>query len=137
MKTVSQYKVDISNLMRKSDDIDAKCIAENRDPTENERKMKTELLDTVQEYRDNIAVMERQERIKTELETPPAPLTKPKPQEPRTPEAAAKDRFPSFGAQMAAVMRAGLPGGTVDPRLNITAAASGLSETVPSDGGLA
>jgi HK97 family phage major capsid protein len=37
---------------------------------------------------------------------------------------------------MAAVYRAGLPGGRVDPRLhNISAAASGVGETVPSDGG--
>lgn len=136
MKTVSQYKVDIGNLMRKADDIDALCISENRDPSEKERKLKTELLDTVEEYRNTIAVMERQERIKGELEAPLPPLTKPEPQPPRTPEAEAKDRFPTFGAQMAAVMRAGLPGGTVDTRLRITAAAaSGLSETVPSDGG--
>ena len=43
--------------------------------------------------------------------------------------------FKSFGEQMAAVMRAGLPGGETDQRLYDIRAASGLSESVPSDGG--
>ncbi|MFC5528478.1 phage major capsid protein [Cohnella yongneupensis] len=41
----------------------------------------------------------------------------------------------SFGEQLAAVRAAAQPGGTVDPRLTTRAAASGLSESVPSDGG--
>jgi HK97 family phage major capsid protein len=93
------------------------------------------MLDTIEEYRRIVATMERRERISSELETPPAPETKPRPKPQRVAGGEERDKFPTFGAQMAAVMRAGLPGGTVDPRLNITAAASGLSETVPSDGG--
>jgi hypothetical protein len=43
-------------------------------------------------------------------------------------------RFKSFGEQMLAVYRAACPSGSVDPRFT-TRAASGLSESVPSDGG--
>jgi len=46
-----------------------------------------------------------------------------------------KDRFATFGEQLASVMRAGTTG-TVDPRLYNVRAVSGLSESVPSDGGL-
>jgi HK97 family phage major capsid protein len=45
-----------------------------------------------------------------------------------------KEKFGSFGQQLASVMVAGLPGGHADPRL-FNAAASGLNETTPSDGG--
>jgi HK97 family phage major capsid protein len=45
-----------------------------------------------------------------------------------------RERFASSGEFYQAVMRAGSPGGYVDPRLT-TRAASGLSESVPSDGG--
>ncbi len=41
--------------------------------------------------------------------------------------------FPSLGEQFQAIAKAGIPGGQVDPRLYN--AATGLSETVPSDGG--
>jgi len=41
--------------------------------------------------------------------------------------------FNSFGEQLQAIMRAGMPGGQTDQRL--FAAASGLNETTPSDGG--
>ena len=43
--------------------------------------------------------------------------------------------FRSFGEQMQAVMRAGIPGGSADPRLFEVRAATGLGETIPSDGG--
>jgi len=45
-----------------------------------------------------------------------------------------RDNFASPGEFFQAVMRAGTPGGMVDPRLS-TRAASGLSEGIPSDGG--
>jgi len=43
-------------------------------------------------------------------------------------------RFRSFGEQLQAVIRAGQPGGQVDPRLNLRAVL-GMSEGSPSDGG--
>lgn len=135
MKTVTQYREDIKSLMKKSADIDAKCVAENRDPNEAELTLKNEIFDTVKEYQHIVNTMERQERIAAELERPQAPVTQPKPQndkERSRVEVRDKDRFSSFGEQMAAVMRAGLPGGQTDPRLYN---ATGLGETTPSDGG--
>lgn len=135
MKTITQYREDIKALMKKSADIDAKCIAENREPTASELSLKNEILDTVQDYQNIVNTMERQEKMRQSLETHEAPLTVTGPvnRQPAAPERRDADRFGSFGEQMAAVLRAGVPGGRVDPRLLNTA--TGMNETVPSDGG--
>lgn len=137
MKTVTQYKEDITALMKKAADIDAQCVNENREPTSAELTLKNEILDTVQEYRDIVKTMERQDRMKDSLENPDDALTVSKDAKIEVDGNREKDRFGSLGEQMAAVYRAGLvgkaPGGSVDPRLfNV---ATGLGETVPSDGG--
>lgn len=134
MKTITQYREDIKALLKKSADIDAQCINENREPSSSELVMKNELLDTVQEFQQIVATMERQERITNALDRPSAPVTRPEPvQNGSRIEVREKDNFKSFGEQMSAVVRAGSPGGNVDPRL--FNAATGLGETVPSDGG--
>jgi len=139
MKTVTQYKEDIRVLMAKSAEIDAKCVNGNRDPTEAELSYKNEVMDTVKEYQDIIKTMERQERIANELETPGTPLTVPENSGSGIKvlgDRAEKDRFHSPGEQFMAIKNAGMPGGRVDPRLrNIQDAATGLNESVPSDGG--
>ncbi len=132
MKTISQYREDIARLMKKVGDIDAKCTSENRDPVEAEISLKNELLDGIEEIRKIVGSMERSERIRTELERPEGAVTRPGPKE--KPEDRPQDRFSTFGQQMMAVIQAGRPGGRMDPRL-FTAAASGLNETVPSEGG--
>jgi len=134
MKTISQYKEDIKNLMKKTADMDAKAIGESRDLFDSEISLKNEILDTVEEINRTVATLERQERVSAALEKPATPSSAPKNTQPRQPEAAKKDKFESFGQQLASVMNAGLPGGRVDPRL-FNAAASGLNETTPSDGG--
>ena len=132
-KTITTYKEDIQKLMAKVKDIEGRGISENRDLTEPELKLVNEMMDTVEEYRRIVSTMERRERISTELETPPAPLTQPKGKA-RMEGGEDRDKFPTFGAQLMSVLRAGIPGGTVDPKL-WTAAATGLGESVPSDGG--
>ena len=134
MKTLSQYREDIKNLMKKAADIDAKCVAENREIDEAEISLKNEILDTVEDLGKIVATMERQDRITSALEKPARAETRPGPQSAKPSDTGDRDRFNSFGEQMAAVMRAGLPNGRVDARL-FNAAASGLSESVPSDGG--
>jgi HK97 family phage major capsid protein len=136
MKTVTQYKEEISALMKKSKDIEALAEIENRDMTEAERALHGQLLDKVQDINGLVSTLERRERIQAQLEKPEPAITVPKGIKIEMGEnRATKDKFPTFGAQMTAIMRAGVPGGQVDPRLRITAAASGLSESVPSDGG--
>lgn len=138
MKTLSQYREDIKNLMKKAADIDAKCVAENREITEAGLSLKNEILDTVEDTRKIVSAMERQDRIQRALEAPAnEPVSRPGPSNAQPPQVRDKDRFASFGEQMAAVYRAGLmgkaPGGHIDPRL--FNAASGLNESVPSEGG--
>jgi len=136
MKTISQYREDITNLMKKVGDMDAKCIAESREPNSDEILLKNEMMDAVEGIRTNVETLERQERMRTLLETPNVPETKPAPSGIKVGEdRSAKDKFGSFGEQMMSVMRAGISGGFVDPRLYNTRAVSGLGESVPSDGG--
>jgi len=137
MKTITQYREDVAALMKKIGDMDAKCIAENRDPTEEELNLKTEMMNKVDATREVIKAAERQEALAGELATSATPLTvvdnaKISPGSDR----AGKDTFLSLGENLVAIMRAGIPGGAIDPRLrNIQAAATGLGETIPSDGG--
>lgn len=132
MKTPVQYREDIQSLMKKAGDIDAKAISENRDLSKSEINLKTELLDTVEELNTIVMNLERQERVNAMLESCDHPETVARKQtfEVSGPD---KNKFSSFGEQMASVMAAGIQGGPVDPRL--FNAASGLNETTPSDGG--
>jgi HK97 family phage major capsid protein len=135
MKTLTQYREDIRNLMKKASDIDAKATMENRDLLEAELALKNEILDTVEDLTKTVQTMERQDRMSAILEAPQAALTVEKNHALSAYQVADKnkDSFTSLGQQMAAVFHAGQPGGTVDPRL--FNAASGLNESVPSEGG--
>jgi HK97 family phage major capsid protein len=135
MKTLMQYREEIKALMKKVRDIDEKCENENRDISATELSVKNELLDAVENHRNIVTAMEREERMRADLEKPQAPLSRPKPTDAKD-EDHRRNNFSSLGQQMTAVIRAARPGGTVDPRLfNIRAAATGLNEGVPSDGG--
>jgi HK97 family phage major capsid protein len=133
MKTITQYREDIANLMKKAGDIDAKATAENRELDSAEIALQTEILDAVEKTEASVKVLERKEAVAARLNTPAKPKTVVDTQTIKIVDRKDKDRFSSFGQQMAAVMRAGSPGGTVDPRLYN--AATGLNETTPSDGG--
>lgn len=134
MKTVSQYKEDIKALIKKSADIDAQCVSENREPTSAELTLKNEIFDTVQDYQNIVKTIERQERIQDSLQKPEAPVTVPRNERVDIGrDSRSKDKFSSMGENIAAMINASRPGGTFDPRLHN--AATGLGETVPSDGG--
>lgn len=133
MKTIGQYRDDVKNLMKKVTDIDAQATTESRELTEAEISLKNEILDTVEDTSKIIATLDRQDRIGRALDRPEAPLTVPRPLA-KQPESKEKERFGSLGQQIAAVMQAARPGGHLDPRL-YNATGSGLSESVPADGG--
>jgi HK97 family phage major capsid protein len=139
MKTATKYKEDIKALMDKANAMDAQCVNENRDPNSAELTIQKEILDTVQEYQEIVATLERKERMQSSLEKPDVPLTQPAPEKVANKGHGItirdKDKFNSFGEQMAAIMVAGSPGGSTDPRLRIQAAATGLGESISSDGG--
>lgn len=132
MKTISQYKEDIKALMKKAADIDAQCVAETREPRSDELALKNDILDTVQEYQEIVKTMERQERMKDSIERPQDTLTVPNNAKIQVKDRK-QDQFKSLGEQLSAVFNAGRQGGHTDPRL--LNAASGLGETVSSDGG--
>lgn len=131
MKTVTQYKQDVANLMKKVADIDAKAISENRDLIGSEISLKNEMLDTVDDLTKTVKVLDRQNRTRELLESPEPPVTVNRNQ---TESVSQKDKFGTLGEQLSSVIIAGRPGGRIDPRL-FNAAASGLNETVGSDGG--
>jgi len=134
MKTIKQYREDIKALMDKSAAVDAQAVTENRDLTDEELAYKNELLDAIEDTQKSVKTLERQERMAKFLEQPSEPAQTATKAAPRIEVNDRRgERFSSFGEQMAAIVRAGSPGGSVDPRLyNI---ASGLGETIPSDGG--
>jgi len=136
MKTITQYREDIKALTKKINDIDAQCVMESRDPSSAEINMKGELMNEVVNIKAIIDTQERQEALFSGLDAPVAPpktFASTRMESPT--EARPKDRFLSLGEQLSAVINAGKPGGRIDPRLFNAAAASGLSESVPSDGG--
>jgi HK97 family phage major capsid protein len=133
MKTISQYKQDIANLMKKVADIDAKATAENRELIASEVSLKNEMLDEVENIKASVNTSERQERVAAGLTaSEPAKTVQSHVDKPAV--RTDKEKFGSLGAQMVAVVNAARPGGSADPRL-FNAAASGLNETVQSDGG--
>ena len=137
MKTITELRENIARFLKKMEDIDLRCQSENRELSADEIKDKKDMMDEVDGLRAILDTREREERLRKEMEAPAnAPLSKPRPQgakdEPRDQR---KDRFPTFGHQLVAAVRAGTPGGQVDPRLLNIRAATGLGETTPSDGG--
>ena len=134
MKTVMQYREDIKALMKKAADVNAACVAENRDPAEAELTFQNEIMDTVKEYQTIIQTKERQDKMQATLEQPEDRLTKPAPENKgHGITIKDKEKFSSFGEQISAVISAGRPNGHIDPRLFNSA--TGLNETTPSEGG--
>ena len=135
MKTITQIKQDIAAELKKLGDMRALCIAEKRDPSPEEREMATGYLSEIDELEEILKLEERSQATINKMNESSAPAD-------RTPvdtrkektEQEKRDSFASAGEFFQAVMRAGHPGGHVDPRLS-TRAATGLSESVPSDGG--
>ena len=130
MKTVSQYREDTKSLKKKSADIEAKATLENRELNEAELSLMNEIMDEVENISKVVATLERQDRLNKTADTSARTVEKTV----ATEKKGEKDRFSSLGQQMLAVVNAGRPGGKTDPRL-YNAAASGLNETVQSDGG--
>lgn len=132
MKTITQLKDELKQLMKASADIDAQATSENRGLSEPEKNLKNEILDKVEEIEKEIEVRERELRIADRLNAPGDTLTVPKNAKIEVKGDRPQDRFKSLGEQLVAVKAASRAGGTVDPRLFN---ATGMSESVSSDGG--
>ena len=131
-RTITQIQEDIKHNIDKLGDMKARCVSENRDANDTEIAESHEIMDKVDELQ---TLLEAEMRLQDVLDKNKQPTRKPE----RTPidsnkDQARRDKFANSGEFFQAVMRAGLPGGQIDPRLS-TRAATGLSESVPSDGG--
>jgi HK97 family phage major capsid protein len=138
MKTITQYRSEIKALLDASADLDAKATAESRDLNEAEIEIKDDILNQVTTLKRTVETMEREENMRSALEKPEKPVSNPKPEKAATrieagDDSRSKDKFRSFGEQLGAIMNASIPGRGVDPRLFTRA--TGLGESVPSDGG--
>lgn len=136
MKTITQLKEDIANLMTSVGDTRALCAQENREVKDSEMTAINGWLSDIDAMESQIKLEERTQatldRLATSTVVPEKPAV-----DTRTSRVAVqekRDHFVTPGEFYQAVMRAGQPGGAVDRRLS-TRAASGLNESVPSDGG--
>jgi len=114
----------------------AEIEKEERSPTPEEREEMTQALDRLDELD---AEIQHERRLAdsvshwsaSQVEPPPASMASEDDGEGRE----EWRKFTSFGEQLRAVVQAGMPGGTIDPRLMEMRAATGLGEAVPSQGG--
>lgn len=134
MKTVTEYRQEIDNLMQGLADARTRCVQENREPSLEERRIAKDVLARVAELEEvitlELSTQETQERIHASQRAPIKPMLGEPTQE-------KKDSFKTLGEQLVAVMRAGADKSVIDPRLRTTFydAATGLQESLPSEGG--
>src|SRR5574343_558268 len=109
MKTITQYREDIRALDERSA---ALCVKKTVDTLERRERLNAALVVPEGETRKVAQTVTPGLQVGDDLRT--------------------RDRFASFGEQLSAVMNAAIPGRSTDPRLYN---ATGLGETIPSDGG--
>lgn len=134
MKTIKLMKEDRDALLKELKKMRDLCTQENRMPNTEEVEWASGKLDEIRDLEANIALEERTQGVLENARKSETPPDKPNPNDGQRSVREQREMFASPGEFYQAVMRAGMPGGHVDPRLS-TRAASGLQETVPSDGG--
>lgn len=137
MKVISQYQEEIKEYKKAAGDIRAKAALENRDLTPDEVALRNDIFAKIERHESLIQNLQREEGIIARLDTPAAPVTQPGPRPQATSPDRPQDRFATNTEFLSAVVLAGSPSGRIDPRLFRGGAASGMSESVPSDGGFA
>lgn len=139
MKTVTEMTAEISALHKSIGDLRAQAQTENRELKVEEDTLINATLDQIEKLEKLVRTEKRLQDANTRLATPTTDPIMPAinttdPENRSLITISDTEKFSSFGEQLVAVYRAGLQGGTTDPRLNMRAA-SGLNETVPADGG--
>lgn len=139
MKTITEYRERLGELNKKLGDIRQLCIHEKRDPSVDEIDLMNDVMDEMENLEKLIDTMQRSQGAHDRVQAGSRgrSLEGDGDLDKRNKEQKKKDQFGSFGEQLAAVMRAGIPDGSVDPRLRSgeIRAATGMSLSVPSDGG--
>jgi HK97 family phage major capsid protein len=132
MKNIAEMKQKRAELIKEARSILDTAEKENRTLTDEEEQKLKDLNAEIDKRQTEIEFEERQQRLEAELNIRDSEPTRTEPQNSNL--SGNEGKFRSFGEQMMAVYRAACPNGRVDSRLT-TRAASGLSESVPSDGG--
>lgn len=128
MKKILEMKAKREDSRLKAMAVLNKAEAEDRFLSDEEQKEIDKYEDEIRSWDESIHRAEKLMAIEPEDRGAENPEVKP------SPEKSNEKRFSSFGEQLMAAYRAAMPGGKVDERLS-TRAASGLSESTPSDGG--
>jgi HK97 family phage major capsid protein len=134
MKTIKQMVEDVNAILTELGDMRTLCTQENRSPTTEEIAFGNGKLAEIEGLEAAIKLEERTQGALGRQQEPDGEVVKPVISPAQQRVANDREHFATDGEFYQAVMRAGSPGGFVDPRLS-TRAASGLSEGVPSDGG--
>ena len=134
MRTITQLREDIKILLDKLGNLRGLCLTEKRDPNEDEIRIAEDYLIEIDGLEKNLALELRTQETLVRMKSPATPPDKPPIDTRKDRKQENRDSFASPGEFFKAVMRAGCPGGPVDPRLS-TRTGQGMSETVPSDGG--
>jgi HK97 family phage major capsid protein len=132
MKNIAEMKQKRAELIKEARSILDTAEKENRTLTDEEEQKLKDLNAEIDKRQTEIEFEERQQRLEAELNIRDSEPTRTEPQNSNL--SGNEGKFRSFGEQMMAVYRAACPNGRVDSRLT-TRAATGLSESVPSDGG--
>ena len=138
MRTLEQYREDVAKLLEQAGNIRAKAENQNRDLTAEEVSHIGDVNEEVKRLQGMIDVLAETDGLVAAVKETPAPQaqpqTMPKARIQFVADNSKKERFASLGEQLMATIRAAQPGVKIDPRL-FTAAASGLNETTPAEGG--
>jgi len=140
MKTITEMLKEVENLDKQLADMKTRCIQENREPSTEEVRMANTVLDRIEKLEEIITLEQRHAETHNRLEQSQRQPLKSDPMggsDPDRRKQEEKDKFGTFGQQLVAVIRAASPDRMVDPRLRTSLfdAATGLSESVASDGG--
>ena len=125
----TQLREELSQVLGASDQIQNLADSEKRELTEPEYNERTELLTRASQLKKLIEQNMREDDLRNWADKPSAPAEVPGSQNLSEPQ-----KFRSLGEMLRCAMRAEIPGQVLDKRLT-RAAASGMSESIPSDGG--
>ena len=131
MPDIFKMKAERAKVIKEARSIIDKATTENRTLTDQEDQRLQELNEDIDRRQTMIEREERQQSLERDLDQRDH-----EPQRPDPAQSPQEDQrnWRSFGEQMQAVYRAAVPGGRIDQRLS-TRAASGLNESIGTDGG--
>ena len=130
MRSEKQLRQEIQMVYDEITAIEEEADLENRERTAHEYKMTDKLLDKMDILKKEFSRVTRMSNYRHLMEDPTDDY-----KIIQDPIELSGDGWSSFGEMLQATIQAGTPGGRVSHKLRESRAASGLNETVPSEGG--